>query len=215
MALPKFSFNVISQEEYDARRKEEAVAATTAALPAQPPRRFTVAYGVPGVVPKIKKKSDSLFSTLPIVPNAQPAAQVTISVFAMLRVPATILYLSLMLLFLQASISGMSSSSWSSSQLSDFSATSASDFNIGRVMHNLECVRAWQNATQSRIDDAMEWTAHIRCPKVGWIASNASNQFSIRDSYGRMLNNNKHTNCERISEFIEDILSILPRWIQR
>jgi hypothetical protein len=46
MALPKFSFNVISQEEYDARRKEEAVAATTAALPAQPPRRFTVAYGV-------------------------------------------------------------------------------------------------------------------------------------------------------------------------
>jgi hypothetical protein len=63
MALPKFSFNVISQEEYDARRKEEAVAATTAALPAQPPRRFSVAFGVPGVVPKIKKKSDSLFST--------------------------------------------------------------------------------------------------------------------------------------------------------
>ena len=99
MALPKFSFKVISQEEYDARRKEEAVAATTVALPAQPPRRFTVAYGIPGVVPKIKKKSDSLFSTLPIVPNAQPAAQVTIPVFAMLRVPATILYLSLMLLF--------------------------------------------------------------------------------------------------------------------
>ena len=56
MALPKFSFNVISQEEYDARRQEEAVAATTAALPAQPPRQFTVAYGIPGVVPKIKKK---------------------------------------------------------------------------------------------------------------------------------------------------------------
>ena len=88
MAIPKFSFNVISQEEFDARRKEEAVAATTAALSAKPPRRFTVAYGVPG-----------LFSTIPMVPNAQPAAQVTIPVFAMLRVPATILYLSLMLLF--------------------------------------------------------------------------------------------------------------------
>ena len=163
MTLPKFSFNVISQEEYDARRKEEAVAATTAALPAQPPRRFTVAYGVPGVVPKIKKKSDSFLSThldftLPIVPNAQ----VTIPVFAMLRGPA-ILFSSLMLLFLQASHSGMSSSSSSSSssQLSDFSATSASDFNIGRVMHNLECVRAWQTATQSRIDDAMEWKRDI------------------------------------------------------
>ncbi len=55
----------------------------------------------------------------------------------------------------------MSSSSSSSSQLSDFSATSASDFNIGRVMHNLECVRAWQKATQSRIDDAMEWKRDI------------------------------------------------------
>ena len=108
-----------------------------------------------------RKKSDSLFSTLPIVPNAQPAAQVTIPVFALLRVPATILYLSLMLLFLQSSISGMSSSSSPSSQLSDFSATSASDFNIGRVMHNLECVRAWQKATQSRIDDAMEWKRDI------------------------------------------------------
>ncbi len=104
MALTKFSFNEISQEEFDARRKEEAVAATTAALPAKPPRRFSVAVGVSGVVPKIKKKSDSLFSahldfTLPNVPNAQ----VTIPVFAMLRVPATILYSSLMLLFLQAS----------------------------------------------------------------------------------------------------------------
>jgi hypothetical protein len=46
----------------------------------------------------------------------------------------------------------MSSSSSSSSQLSDFSATSASDFNIGRVMHNLECVRACQKTMQSRID---------------------------------------------------------------
>ena len=109
------------------------------------------------MVPKIKKKSDSLFSThldftLPIVPNAQ----VTIPVFAMLRVPATILYSSLMLLCLQASNSGMytSGSSTSSSQLSDFSATSASDFNIGRVMHNLECVSA-------RIDAVMEWKRDI------------------------------------------------------
>ena len=113
------------------------------------------------MVPKIKKKSDSLVSnhldfTLPIVPNAQ----VTIPVFAMLRWPA-ILFSSLMLLFLQASHSGMSSSSSPSSQLSDFSATSASDFNIGRVMHNLECVRAWQKARQSRNDDAMEWKRDI------------------------------------------------------
>ena len=28
-------------------------------------------------------------------------------------------------------------------------------------MHNLECVRAWQKATQSRIDDAMEWKRDI------------------------------------------------------
>ncbi len=162
MALPKFSFNVISQEEFDARRKEQAVAATTAALPTQPPRRFSVPVEV---VPKIKKKSDSLFFThlyftLPIVPNAQ----VTIPVFAMLRVPATILYSSFMLLFFQASNSGMSSSSSTSSQLSDFSATSASDFNIGRVMHNLECVRACQKMMQSRIDDAMGVEArHCSC----------------------------------------------------
>ena len=161
MSVPKFSVNVISQEEYDARRKEEAVAATTAALHAQPPRRFSVAVGVPGVVPKLKKKSDSLFSThlastLHIVPNAQVTITVlTVPLFAML--PATILYSSRVLLFFQASHSGMSSSSSPSSQLSDFPATSASDFNIGRVMHNLECVRAWQKTTQSRIDDAMEW----------------------------------------------------------
>ena len=54
MALPKFSFNVISQEEFGARRKEQAVAATTAALPAQPPRRFSAPVGV---VPKLKTKS--------------------------------------------------------------------------------------------------------------------------------------------------------------
>jgi hypothetical protein len=118
------------------------------------------------VLPKIKKKSDPLFSThlastLHIVPGNVPKlgpnAQVTIPVltiplFTML--PATMFYSSLMLLFLQASHSGMSSSS---SPLSDFSSTSASDFNMGRVMHNLECVRAWQKATQSRIDDAIEW----------------------------------------------------------
>ena len=163
MALPKFSFNVISQEEYDARRNEEAVAATTAALSAKPPRRFTVVYGVPGVVPKIKKKSDSLVSnhlhsTLPIVPNAQ----VTIPVFAMLRGPA-ILFSSLMLLFWQASHSGMSSSSSSSSssQLSDFSATSASDFNMSRVMHDLACLRASHKTLQSRIDAATEWKRNI------------------------------------------------------
>jgi hypothetical protein len=163
MALRKFSFNVISQEEYDARRKEEAVAATTAALTAKPPRRFSVAIGVPGVIPKLKKKSDSLVSnhldfTLPSVPTAQ----VTIPVFAMLRGPA-ILFSSLMLLFLQASHSGMSpsSSSSSSSQLSDFSATSASDFNMSRVMHNLEYLRASHKTLQSRIDDVMEWKREI------------------------------------------------------
>jgi hypothetical protein len=89
MASTNFSFNVISQEEYDARRKEEAVAATTAALPAQPPRRFSVAIGVAGVLPKLKKKSDSLSSThlastLRIVPNALVTIPVlTVPLFAM------------------------------------------------------------------------------------------------------------------------------------
>ena len=165
MALPNFSFNVISQEEFDARRKEEAVDATTAALPAKPPRRFSVAVGVPGVVPKLKKKSDSLFSThlastLHIVPNAQVTITVlTVPLFAML--PATILYSSLMLLFLQASHFGMSSSSSPSSQLSDFSATSASDFNMSRVMHDLACLRASHKTLQSRIDAATEWKQNI------------------------------------------------------
>jgi hypothetical protein len=167
MALPKFSFNVISQEEYDARRKEEAVAATTAALSAKPPRRFSVAIGVPGVIPKIKKKSASLVSNQPVEPDftlpSVPNAQVTIPVFAILRGPA-ILFSSLMLLFLQASHSGIpsSSSSSSSSQLSDFSATSASDFNMSRVMHNLECLRASHKTLQSRIDNVMEWKRGIR-----------------------------------------------------
>jgi hypothetical protein len=161
MALPKFSFNVISQEEFDARLKERAVAAATAAWPVQPPRRFSAPVGV---VSKLKKKSDSSFSTLN--DYTLPKAQVTIPVFlfpvfAMLRVPATILYSSLMLLFLQASRSAMSSSSSPSSQLSDFSATSASDFNIGTVMHKLQCVSACLKTVQSRIDDAMEWKRDI------------------------------------------------------
>jgi hypothetical protein len=46
--------------------------------------------------------------------------------------------------------------------------------------------------------------SQICCPKVGGIASNAWNQLSIRVSNGRTLNKNIHTNCERISEFIED-----------
>jgi hypothetical protein len=53
MALPKLSFTIITQEEFDARRKEEAVAATTAALPAQPPRQFSAPVVV---VSKLKKK---------------------------------------------------------------------------------------------------------------------------------------------------------------
>jgi hypothetical protein len=111
------------------------------------------------VIPKIKKKSDSLFSTIPMVPIAQPAAQVTIPVFAMLRVPATILYLSLTLLFF--AVIHFWHVVLEFVVFATFSATSASNFNIGRVMHNLECVRAWQKATQSRIDDAMEWKRDI------------------------------------------------------
>jgi hypothetical protein len=60
MALPKFSFTVISQEESDACRKEEAVAATTAAVPAQSPRQFSAPVGV---VSKLKKKTESLACT--------------------------------------------------------------------------------------------------------------------------------------------------------
>jgi hypothetical protein len=57
MALPKFSFTVITQEELDARRKEAAVAATKAALHAKPPRQFSAPVGV---VSKLKKKSSCL-----------------------------------------------------------------------------------------------------------------------------------------------------------
>jgi hypothetical protein len=57
MALPKFSFTVfftvITQEEFDDRRKATALAATTAALPAKPPRKFSAPVGV---VSKLKKK---------------------------------------------------------------------------------------------------------------------------------------------------------------
>jgi hypothetical protein len=53
--------------------------------------------------------------------------------------------------------------------------------------------------------------SQICYPKVGGIASNAWNNLSIRVSNGRMLNKNIHTNCERIIEFIDHILSILPR----
>jgi hypothetical protein len=66
-----------------------------------------------------------------------------------------------MLLFLQAFHSGMSSSSSPSSQLSDFSATGTSDFNIGGVMYTLHCVSACQKTMQSRIDDAMEWKREL------------------------------------------------------
>jgi hypothetical protein len=55
--------------------------------------------------------------------------------------------------------------------------------------------------------------SQICCPKVRGIASNAWNQLSIRDSNARVLSKNIQTNCERIGEFIDDILSILPRWI--
>jgi hypothetical protein len=58
-------------------------------------------------------------------------------------------------------------------------------------------------------------SSQIRCLKVGGIASNAWNHLLILHSNGRMQNNNIHTNCERISEFIEDILFILPRCQRR
>ncbi len=85
MALPKWSFTVITQEEFDARRKATAVAATTAALPAKPPRQFSAPVGV---VSKLKKKTESFSSTN--LDCTLPNAQVTIPVFAMLHVPTTI-----------------------------------------------------------------------------------------------------------------------------
>jgi hypothetical protein len=101
-----------------------------------------------------------------------------------MRVPATILYSSLMLLFFQASHSGMSSSSSPSSQLSDFSATSASDFNMGRVMHTLHGVRAWQKTMQSRLEyDAVEWKREIDPVLAELLEHQRNSALSIRDEW--------------------------------
>jgi hypothetical protein len=60
-------------------------------------------------------------------------------------------------MFLQASHFGSSSSTSASSQHSDFSATSASDFNIGRMMSAIHHLKAWQEMMQPKINEANEW----------------------------------------------------------
>jgi hypothetical protein len=87
-------------------------------------------------------------------------APVTFPVFAMGCVPTTITviyerFFSPLTLFLQASHFGTSSSNSASSQHSDFSATSAFDFNIGRLMSTIHPFKAWQELMQPRIDEAM------------------------------------------------------------
>ncbi len=57
MALTKLSFTVITQEEFDNHRKAAALAATTAALPAKPARKFSAPVGV---VSKLKKETELL-----------------------------------------------------------------------------------------------------------------------------------------------------------
>jgi hypothetical protein len=83
MGLTKFSFTVITQEEFDDRRKATALAATTAVLPAKLPRKFSAPVGL---VSKLKKETESLSCSNLASDCAFSDAQVTFPVFAMLRV---------------------------------------------------------------------------------------------------------------------------------
>jgi hypothetical protein len=136
MASPKFSFTFITPQEFENCSKARAEAATTSSLSVnpvtacKPPRKFSDSVGV---VSKLKKKE-------PLATSSHDSnlhnARVTIPVFAIGCVPTTITLIyahsfSSLLLFLQASHSGISTSSSASSEHSNFSATSATDFNIG------------------------------------------------------------------------------------
>jgi hypothetical protein len=57
MAVSKFSFTVITQDEFDDHRKATALAATTAVLSAKPPCMFAAPVGV---VSKLKQETESL-----------------------------------------------------------------------------------------------------------------------------------------------------------
>jgi hypothetical protein len=136
-----------------------AEAARTASLPVnpvtacKPSRKFSAPVDV---VSKLKKKESLATSSHD---SALQYARVTIPVFTIGCLPTTITVVyahsfSPLFLFLQAS--GVSSSSSSaSSEHSDFSATSAIDFNIGMLMSMIHYLKAWQRTVQPRIDEAM------------------------------------------------------------
>jgi hypothetical protein len=144
MVSPKFSFyfhrSTILREsqEFENCCKARDEAATTVSLPVdpvtacQPTGKFTASVGV---VSKLKKKEPSATSSHD---STLHNAQVTIPVSAIGCVPTTItvIYAHPFSPFLsfQASHSGFSSSSSASSEHSIFSFTSASDFDIGRLM---------------------------------------------------------------------------------
>jgi hypothetical protein len=167
MASPKFSFLLVTPEEFENCRKasDGDGAATTASLPVtgaacKPPRKFSAAVGV---VSKLQKKNESLDTSS--YDSTLHNARVTIPVFAIECLPKiiTIIYahsFSPLLLFLQSS--GISSSSSASSEYSeasseysDFSATSAPDFNTVRLMSMSQHLKAWQQTVQPRINETM------------------------------------------------------------
>jgi hypothetical protein len=152
MASPKFYFIFVTPEEFENCNAE---AATTASLPVtgaacKPPRKFSVPAGV---VSQLKKKNESLANSSHVC-NLHNAP-VTIPVSAICQQKITIF------MFLQASHSGISSSSTASSQHSGFSATSAFDFNIGRMMCTIHHLKAWQEMIQHGFNEAMEWKREI------------------------------------------------------
>jgi hypothetical protein len=161
MASPKFSFTIITPQEFENCRKASAEAATTASLPVdpvtscKPPRKFSAPVGVVTRLKKTKEPSatSSHDSTL-------HKARLTIPVFAIGCVPKTITVIyahlfSPLLLFLHPSSSGITSSNSAFSEHFDFSATSASDFYMGRLMSMIQHLKAWQRTVQPRIDEAM------------------------------------------------------------
>jgi hypothetical protein len=150
------------------RELPQGQTATTASLPVtvtacKHPRKFSAPVGV---VSKLKKKNEFGYQ-LPWFHSplcAGPPDDNSCFYHWMCANTFTVIYsrsFSPWLSFLQASHSGISSSSSVSSQHYDFLTTSASDFNIGRMMSTIHHLKAWQKMMKPRIDEAMVWQKKI------------------------------------------------------
>jgi hypothetical protein len=180
MASPNFVF--VTTEESENCRTASAEAATTASLPVtcaacKPSSKFSAPVGV---VSQLKKKNESLANCSHVCTLQN--APVTIPVFAIGCVPTkiTVIYVFADYYKLQASHSGILSSSSASSQHSGFSATSASDFTIGRMVSTIHHLKAWQELMQPRINDAMEWKREIGLLLAELVAHQRDSELSIK-----------------------------------